>query len=108
MTQLEDDAQFDTQGYLKDYHAWSESIAHAIAANEQVTLTPDHWEVIYLLRDFYQTYHMSPAVRPLVNAMKEKYGEERGNSRYLFRLFPDGPAKQATKIAGLPKPAQCL
>jgi len=47
-------------------------------------------------------------VRMLVKAMAKKYGEEKGNSRYLFRLFPDGPAKQATKIAGLPKPAKCL
>ena len=44
----------------------------------------------------------------LVKAMAQKYGEEKGNSRYLFRLFPEGPAKQATKIAGLPKPAKCL
>ena len=44
----------------------------------------------------------------LVKTMAQKFGEEKGTSRYLQRLFPDGPAKQATKIAGLPKPAKCL
>ena len=44
----------------------------------------------------------------LVKAMANKHGEEKGNSRYLFSLFPEGPAKQATKLAGLPKPAKCL
>ncbi|VEA72950.1 Sulfurtransferase TusE [Serratia rubidaea] len=44
----------------------------------------------------------------LVKAMAQKYGEEKGNSRYLYRLFPKGPAKQATKIAGLPKPVKCI
>ena len=44
----------------------------------------------------------------LVKAMASKFGEEKGNSRYLYRLFPKGPAKQATKIAGLPKPVKCI
>ena len=43
-----------------------------------------------------------------VKAMANKFGEEKGNSRYLYRLFPKGPAKQATKIAGLPKPVKCI
>ncbi|HAV2409472.1 TPA: TusE/DsrC/DsvC family sulfur relay protein, partial [Escherichia coli] len=50
----------------------------------------------------------SPAIRMLVKAMANKFGEEKGNSRYLYRLFPKGPAKQATKIAGLPKPVKCI
>ena len=48
------------------------------------------------------------ADRMLVKAMANKFGEEKGNSRYLYRLFPKGPAKQATKIAGLPKPVKCI
>lgn len=44
----------------------------------------------------------------LVKAVSQKFGEDKGNSRYLQRLFPEGPAKQATKLAGLPKPAKCL
>ena len=47
-------------------------------------------------------------VSALVKAMEKQYGPEKGNSRYLYKLFPEGPAKQATKIAGLPKPVKCI
>lgn len=98
----------DPSGYLMDYTQWSEDVARAIAAKEKLILTELHWEVIYFVRDFYQEYKTSPAIRMLVKAMAEKFGAEKGNSRYLQRLFPAGPAKQATKLAGLPKPAKCL
>lgn len=98
----------DSEGYLRHLDDWSESLAEIIAQNEQITLTDAHWEIIQTVREFYQTYQTSPAIRMLVKTLANKFGEEKGNSRYLQRLFPDGPAKQATKIAGLPKPAKCL
>ncbi|UYU33227.1 sulfurtransferase TusE [Siccibacter colletis] len=98
----------DGEGYLKDFNAWSEGLAEVIAGNEAITLTPEHWEVVRFVRNFYQEFNTSPAIRMLVKAMAQKFGEEKGNSRYLYRLFPKGPAKQATKIAGLPKPVKCI
>lgn len=98
----------DAQGYLKQVSDWSEALAQQIAAEEGITMSDAHWEVVHFVRDFYLEFNTSPAVRMLVKAMANKFGEEKGNSRYLFRLFPDGPAKQATKIAGLPKPVKCL
>lgn len=98
----------DGEGYLKDRDDWSEALAEQIAHGEGIALSEAHWEVVRFVRAFYLEYNTSPAIRMLVKAMAQKYGEEKGNSRYLFRLFPDGPAKQATKIAGLPKPAKCL
>jgi len=98
----------DGEGYLKHRDDWSEALAEQIAHSEGITLSEAHWEVVRFVRAFYLEYNTSPAIRMLVKAMAQKYGEEKGNSRYLFRLFPDGPAKQATKIAGLPKPAKCL
>ena len=98
----------DNSGYLLNSAQWNEDVARAIAQLEKIDLTDAHWEVIYLVRDFYQEYNTSPAIRMLVKAMAEKLGADKGNSRYLQRLFPDGPAKQATKLAGLPKPAKCL
>ncbi|WP_409160757.1 sulfurtransferase TusE [Pectobacterium sp. B2J-2] len=98
----------DAQGYLMDSTAWSEALARALAEQEGITLTEPHWEVVRFVRNFYQEFNTSPAIRMLVKAMAQKYGEEKGNSRYLYKLFPKGPAKQATKIAGLPKPVKCI
>ncbi|EFB2574071.1 sulfurtransferase TusE [Escherichia coli] len=98
----------DTEGYLKESSQWSESLAVVIAENEGISLSPEHWEVVRFVRDFYLEFNTSPAIRMLVKAMANKFGEEKGNSRYLYRLFPKAPAKQATKIAGLPKPVKCI
>ena len=98
----------DKQGYLTNYQQWSEDMVPFLAQREDIALNDAHWEVIRFVREFYLEYDTSPAIRALVNAMKAKFGPEKGNSRYLHRLFPNGPAKQATKLAGLPKPANCL
>ncbi|QCT20795.1 sulfurtransferase TusE [Jejubacter calystegiae] len=98
----------DSEGYLKNSSEWSEALAPVIAQREGITLTSEHWEVVRFVRDFYLEFNTSPAIRMLVKAMAKKFGEEKGNSRYLYRLFPKGPAKQATKIAGLPKPVKCI
>lgn len=98
----------DTEGYLKESSQWSEPLAVVIAENEGIALSPEHWEVVRFVRDFYLEFNTSPAIRMLVKAMANKFGEEKGNSRYLYRLFPKGPAKQATKIAGLPKPVNAF
>jgi len=98
----------DKQGYLLDYQQWCEALAPLLAEQEQIELTDGHWEIIHFVRHFYLTYKTSPAIRALTKAMHAQFGEEKANSRYLYRLFPKGPAKQATKIAGLPKPARCI
>lgn len=98
----------DSEGYLKNLSDWNEALANQIADNEKIALTQEHWEVITFVRDFYLEYNYSPAMRPLVKAMEKSFGQEKANSRYLYRLFPLGPAKQATKIAGLPKPVNCI
>jgi len=98
----------DADGYLKNSQQWNEALAEAIAAQEGIVLAPEHWEVVHFVRNFYLEFNTSPAIRMLVKAMANKFGEEKGNSRYLYRLFPKGPAKQATKIAGLPKPVKCI
>lgn len=98
----------DAQGYLTHAQDWSEDVAVEIARLEGCTLSEAHWQVIHFVRAFYLRYNTTPSIRMLVQSMRQAYGEEKGNSRYLFLLFPEGPAKQATKIAGLPKPVQCL
>mgnify|MGYP000119310438 FL=1 len=98
----------DQQGYLLDHLQWTEDLAEVIASHDDVTLTEAHWEVIRFVRAFYLKYNTSPAIRALTKAMKAEFGEDKASSRYLYRLFTEGPAKQATKYAGLPKPARCI
>lgn len=98
----------DKQGYLLDHTQWTKDLAPLLAAEENIELSEAHWEVIEFVRNFYLEYNTSPAIRMLVKAMAKALGEEKGNSIYLYKLFPKGPAKQATKIAGLPKPAKCI
>lgn len=98
----------DPQGYLLDTTLWDNELALYIAEQESITMCDEHWQVVHFVREFYLEFNTSPAIRALVKAMQKKYGEEKITSRYLYRLFPKGPAKQATKIAGLPKPARCI
>lgn len=98
----------DKEGYLKNLEDWTPPLAEALAAQEQITLTPEHWEILKLLRDFYREFQISPAMRPLVKRTGQLLGPEKGRSIYLMQLFPPSPAKVASKIAGLPRPDNCL
>lgn len=100
--------ELDREGFLLDLNDWSEAVAEALAANEGLTLTPDHFEVIHALRRFHAQFQLSPAMRPLVKYIGQQLGADKGNSMYLLKLFPGSPAKLASKIAGLPKPDNCL
>ena len=98
----------DEEGYITDISAWSTELAELIAKDENIEMNSDAWEVVNFLRNYYEEYQIAPAVRVLTKAIKKKLGPEKGNSKYLYELFPYGPAKQACKIAGLPKPTGCI
>jgi len=98
----------DEEGYLQDVEDWSPEIAEEMARREGIELTEAHWEVLKFLREYYQQYEIAPAVRILVKAVGRRLGPDKGNTKYLYQLFPYGPAKQACKFAGLPKPTGCV
>ena len=100
--------EHDAEGFLTDISLWSTELASLIAEREDIDMTDDHWEIVNFLRDYYDEYRIAPAVRVLTKAIKKTRGPEKGNSPYLYELFPSGPAKQACKIAGLPKPTSCV
>jgi dissimilatory sulfite reductase related protein len=101
-------AEHDEEGYLKDIGEWNPELAGLIAKAENIEMSPEHWEVVNFLRNYYEEYQIAPAVRILVKEMTKKFGKEKGDQKYLYGLFPYGPAKQACKIAGLPKPTGCV
>ncbi|MCB1845975.1 MAG: TusE/DsrC/DsvC family sulfur relay protein [Halieaceae bacterium] len=102
------DTAFDREGFLRSLEDWTPEVAEQIAAREQLVLTDAHWEVIRLLRDYYREFDSSPAMRPLVKYCALKLGADKGRSIYLLSLFPGSPAKLGSKLAGLPKPDNCL
>ncbi|HMW49783.1 MAG TPA: TusE/DsrC/DsvC family sulfur relay protein [Cellvibrionaceae bacterium] len=103
-----DRPQFDDEGYLVDLASWSEPLAEQLAQSEGISLTAAHWELILLIRQFYREFDLSPAMRPLCKYAAAHLGADKGRSIYLLQLFPGSPAKCLAKIAGLPKPENCL
>lgn len=98
----------DDKGFLRDYRLWNRDIAEGFAELEGIELSEAHWDLLQLLRDYYERYDASPANRALVNYVKQQRGPEFGNSLYLMSLFPGSPARVGSRIAGLPKPKNCL
>ncbi|MDP6377293.1 MAG: TusE/DsrC/DsvC family sulfur relay protein [Pseudomonadales bacterium] len=98
----------DKEGYLVHLDDWSPDVAARLAHMHGVELTPAHWEIIQLMRDFHAHFDLSPAMRPMVKWVKQHLGDRKGNSIYLMGLFPGSPAKLAALIAGLPRPTHCL
>lgn len=98
----------DSEGFLKNLADWNEPVAALLAQQAGITLASEHWEVITTLRDFYAKHKVAPANRALVNLIRREHGPEKGQSRYLMGLFGGSPAKLSAKIAGLPKPENCL
>ena len=98
----------DEEGYLANLNEWESDLATVMAKEDDCELTDNHWEVINFLREYYDEYQIAPAVRVLTKAIGKKLGKDKGNSKYLYELFPYGPAKQACKYAGLPKPTGCV
>jgi TusE/DsrC/DsvC family sulfur relay protein len=98
----------DEEGYLANLSEWEPAIGEAMALAEDQPLTDEHWDIINFLREYYEEYQIAPAVRVLTKAVGKRLGKEKGNSKYLYELFPYGPGKQACKYAGLPKPTGCV
>jgi len=94
--------ELDEDGFVVDPDLWSEELAKVFATSEGISeLTDDHWKVINYLRDYYKQFQIAPMIRKLC--------KETGCSlKYIYELFPSGPAKGACKLAGLPKPTGCV
>ncbi|WP_456386519.1 TusE/DsrC/DsvC family sulfur relay protein [Profundibacter sp.] len=98
----------DEEGYITNLSDWTPELGSIIAKAEDVEMGEEHWAVVNFLRDYYEEYQIAPAVRVLIKSIKKSMGPEVGNNKYMYELFPYGPAKQACKIAGLPKPTGCV
>jgi len=100
--------QLNNDGHLIDHSVWNKLVGEELAKSEGITLTASHWEIIYLIQDFYKETDTVPESRPLSNLISTKLDEEKSKSIYLMKLFGGTPAKVIAKIAGLPKPTNCI
>lgn len=85
---------------------WNFEKAKKIALKNSIKMTKKHWKIILLMRNFYKKYNVTPSVRMLTKYFKKN--KFLINSQELFVLFPKGLIKQASKIAGLPEPKNCI
>lgn len=94
--------EIDEDGFIQDPDAWDENVASDLAKTEGVDdMGDDHWKLVNYLRTYYLEYNMAPMIRKLC--------KQTGFSlKYVYELFPSGPAKGACKVAGLPKPTGCV
>ncbi|MGO9614075.1 MAG: TusE/DsrC/DsvC family sulfur relay protein [Dissulfurispiraceae bacterium] len=100
--------EVDEDGYVINLDDWSKELAVHMSEKDGMHLTEAHWEVINFLRDYFQKYQIAPMIKILVKEIGKVMGPDKGNTKYLYQLFPDGPAKQACRYAGLPKPTGCV
>ena len=92
----------DEDGFIQDTAQWNEEVAQAFAQVEGIgELTEEHWKVIRFLRSYYLQFNTAPMIRKLCK-------ETGFQLKYIYQLFPTGPAKGACKLAGLPKPTGCV
>ncbi|MEW5886980.1 MAG: TusE/DsrC/DsvC family sulfur relay protein [Pseudomonadota bacterium] len=92
----------DSEGYLRNLGDWSEDFVRALAAQEGLTLTAEHWELVHYLRAYYAEHGVQAQVRAMIKHFTQVWGPERGSNHYLHDLFPrGGPQKQGNRLAGL-------
>lgn len=92
----------DSEGYLLNLGDWSEDFARALAREEGLELTPEHWEVILFLRRYFHEHGVQAQVRVMIRHFTKAWDTHRGSNHYLHDLFPiGGPQKQGNRLAGL-------
>lgn len=91
------------EGFLINHKDWAKEVAELLAKEGEgvEALTEDHWAVINYIRNYYLEKNLAPMVRKICKTTGFQL-------KYIYELFPSGPAKGACKVAGLPKPDGCV
>lgn len=100
--------QLDQDGHLVDYQIWTTDIAQQLANSLDLTLTDWHFEILFALRQFYQDYGFAPATRPLIKYLNKTVNANIDNQQLMQGFNTGLVARHLTRLAGLPKPPNCL
>ena len=99
----------DADGHLINHLDWSTEVAQQLADTLPVTLTPIHYQIINAVRRYYTLYSHAPTTRPLIKFLGSELPDLAIDNAKLQSLFHTGlVARHVNRIAGLPKPANCL
>ncbi len=99
------DVDRDDEGYLYEPEIWTPELAQALAREENVTLTDEHWILLRFVRDYYAEHLITPDIRHAAAHLAQLTGgDAKSAKRRIFELFPYGYVKQTCKIAGMKRP----
>lgn len=98
----------DQDGHLVDYTQWNETIAQELAHSLELELTAWHFEILHAVRAFYQQFGHSPATRPLIKFLMKSVSPEIDNAMLQAHFNTGLVARHLSRLAGVPKPANCL
>lgn len=98
----------DAEGFLTNLDDWTEDVAVTLSQQDKLELGDKHWQVIHWIRDYYAEKATAPNLRIMAKTIGSTLGDEFADKKFLFDLFPYGPAKQAARYAGMPKPTGCV
>ncbi len=99
------DIQLTNDGFLAEFHTWSEQVARWLAEQENITLSEEHWVILHAAREFYITYELIPSIRALIKLIQTK--KPNVTSITINKAFPSNAIRYICKLAGLPKPKHC-
>ena len=94
--------EIDEDSFIQEPEKWSEAVAEDLAKTENASpMGEEAWKLVNYLRKYYTDFGIAPPIRMVCK-------QTGFNLKYIYQLFPTGPAKGACKIAGLPKPTGCV
>lgn len=100
--------ELDQDGHLVDYTIWNEAIAQELANTLTLELTAWHFEVLHAVRQFYQQFGHSPTTRPLIKFLMKTVSSDINNAVLQDKFNTGLVARHLSRLAGIPKPPNCL
>jgi tRNA 2-thiouridine synthesizing protein E len=98
----------DNEGFLLDPAVWNRAIAAQLAAEDGLTLTDAHWQVLDFIRAWYLDNESVPEARRVIQHLAKQSGDKHAAKQALYGLFPHGYGQQACRIAGMRKPLKLM
>ena len=100
--------ELDQDGHLVDYTLWNEEVAQQLAERLEIELSPWHFEVLTAVRQFYAQFGHAPSTRPLIKFLMKTVNPEISNAVLQEKFNTGLVARHLSRLAGVPKPANCL